>query len=74
MNHWEGVVAIKFTIGTNGRVTNCMVIHSSGYKILDDTTCKIVTKRARFKPARDSQGNAVVDEVSGPEVIWLYRP
>ena|SRR5438309_8467810 len=74
MNHWEGVVGIKLTIGTAGRVTDCKVIQSSGYQVLDDTTCKIVIKRARFKPARDSSGNAAVAEMTGPQIIWRYSP
>ena len=43
---------------------------SSGYKILDDTTCSILAKRARFHPARDKDRNAVVDMFRTPEIGW----
>src|SRR5437899_9595334 len=56
---WQGDVQWDVTVGTNGRVTACKIIQSSGHQILDDATCRIVTERARFNPAQDATGNPV---------------
>jgi periplasmic protein TonB len=70
----EGRVAYRIRIGPDGRVSQCDIRVSSGSAALDDTTCRIVRARARFAPARDSQGHAVPDAREG-EVFWrLPRP
>ncbi|MEI6486904.1 MAG: TonB family protein [Sphingomonadales bacterium] len=52
----EGVVRVSYTIGTDGRVTECTIAQSSGFKRLDDATCSIIQRRWRFNPAsRDGQ-------------------
>ncbi len=53
----QGTVSVVLTIGSNGRVSNCSVAGSSGSRSLDSTTCRILTSRAKFTPARDSSGN-----------------
>lgn len=53
----QGVVVISATIGTDGKVRSCLVTQSSGNQLLDDTTCRLYTKRAHFTPARDADGN-----------------
>jgi protein TonB len=65
----EGRVGHHLEIGPGGRVTNCTIRRSSGSAALDEGTCRIVRIRARFTPARDSEGNAVPDTRDG-EVIW----
>jgi TonB family protein len=52
----QGVVRIGFTIGTDGMMTECHVVRSSGYPDLDAIPCKVMKSRARFKPAVDAQG------------------
>jgi protein TonB len=54
-----GTVVISATIGTDGRVRSCEVTKSSGSQLLDDTTCRLYTRRAHFTPAQDADGNAV---------------
>jgi protein TonB len=56
-NEEQGTVAVQLSVGTNGRVTGCSVTKSSGSRTLDSTTCRILTSRAKFTPARDSSGN-----------------
>ncbi|HMI21199.1 MAG TPA: energy transducer TonB [Sphingomonas sp.] len=53
----QGTVAISTTIGTDGKVRSCLVTQSSGNRLLDDTTCRLYTRRAHFTPARDADGN-----------------
>src|SRR3954470_11169274 len=57
----EGTVRASLTIGTDGRVVGCNVTQSSGNGALDQATCNILRRRAKFVPARDSNGNATTD-------------
>lgn len=57
-NEEEGTVAVVLQIGPAGRVTGCSVSASSGSRALDNATCRILTSRARFTPAQDSNGNS----------------
>ena len=52
----EGVTRFRVTVGPNGRVTDCQVASSSGHSDLDMATCTNVTRRARFDPALDGNG------------------
>ena len=58
-NGEQGSVGIEFTVTPNGRVSDCKVAQSSGSQLLDRTTCMLVTERARYRPARDTQGHPV---------------
>ena len=60
----EGRVSFDLDVAANGRVTACRVTGSSGSAALDAATCRIMTQRARFKPARDAQGAAISGTVS----------
>lgn len=53
----EGVTRFSVQVGADGRVTSCQVTGSSGHADLDDTTCKLITRRARFRPATDGNGD-----------------
>lgn len=65
----QGVVAVSLSVGTNGRVTNCSVTSSSGSKALDSTTCRVLTSRAKFSPARDNMGNPTTG-TSSARIRW----
>ena len=64
-----GTTRFRVTIGPDGRVTDCQITGSSGHADLDEATCKNVSRRARFKPALDSAGNAISDTYSNA-VRW----
>jgi protein TonB len=66
----EGTVRAKLDIDTRGRVSKCSIIQSSGHASLDEATCQILRRRARFTPARDVDGKAVPDSVTTPPVVW----
>ena len=55
----EGTVRFNLTIGLNGAVTACQIVGSSGFPALDEATCRLVSRRARFNPAVDSTGAPV---------------
>jgi protein TonB len=66
----EGTTRASLTIGPDGRVTGCNIIQSSGNSSLDSTTCNILRRRAKFVPARDSNGNATSDTITTPSIVW----
>jgi TonB family protein len=71
---WSGTVIADLTINARGTVDDCKIVESSGHELLDDMTCTILIKGARFKPARDKDGNAVPDTIRTPEIGWAAVP
>lgn len=55
----EGVIQVRFVVGTDGRVRGCTVVRSTGNEDLDRTTCRLVEQRFRFRPARDAAGRPI---------------
>jgi protein TonB len=55
-NNEQGTVTVNLTIGPSGRVTGCSASGSAS-STLKNTTCRIVSARARFSPAQDANGN-----------------
>lgn len=55
----EGVTRFTVTVDADGKVANCQVTGSSGHADLDEATCKNISRRGRFKPSTDSNGNPV---------------
>lgn len=66
----EGTAGFRVTVGADGRVTGCTVTSSSGHPDLDEATCANVTRRARFTPATDGNGNPTTDSYSN-RVRWV---
>ncbi|HWT12059.1 MAG TPA: energy transducer TonB [Allosphingosinicella sp.] len=60
----EGSVAVRYVVGTDGRVGGCRVTRSSGNAELDATTCRLIEQRFRYRPARDSRGRPVPEPVA----------
>lgn len=58
-----GVVGVRYTVETDGRVTHCMVTRSSGNAVLDTTTCQLIEKRFRYRPWLDASGRPVQSTV-----------
>jgi protein TonB len=65
----QGTVGVKVTVDSAGRVSDCSVAHSSGFKTLDAETCKVVQRKARFSPAKDEQGHPVAGVLYG-DISW----
>jgi TonB family protein len=64
-NGWEGTVSYQASIDAEGAVLNCQITESSGYPLLDRSTCQYVM-RWHFLPATDAKGT----KISG---IWTSR-
>ncbi|HOB13487.1 MAG TPA: energy transducer TonB [Novosphingobium sp.] len=66
----EGSTGFRVTVGPDGRVTGCSVTASSGSDDLDSATCANVTRRARFTPATDGEGNPTSGSYDG-RIRWV---
>lgn len=60
----SGTVFVQFTVQPNGRVTGCTVTRSSGSPLLDQTTCRVVEGRFRYRPATNAAGEPIAEVVS----------
>ena len=69
-NGEEGTVQAKLTVSTSGRVSACEIVRSSGHKSLDEATCRILQRRARFTPARAADGRPIASTVTSPPIVW----
>jgi periplasmic protein TonB len=66
----QGTAQATLTISPSGQVVGCNLIRSTGNGALDSATCNILRRRAKFTPARDSNGNATTDTVTTPPIVW----
>ncbi|MCZ8172097.1 MAG: energy transducer TonB [Novosphingobium sp.] len=66
----EGTTGFRVTVGPDGRVTSCDITSSSGSSDLDEATCSNVTRRARFNPATDGEGQPTSGSYSN-RVRWV---
>lgn len=69
-NRIGGTTVVRLTVGTDGRVQTCVPLKKNVEEVLNRTTCRLITRRARFKPARDLDGNPVI---GGYLVSMTYR-
>lgn len=58
-----GSVGVRYTVGTDGRVTNCRITRSSGERLLDQTTCRLIEERFRYRPSLDGYGRPVQADI-----------
>jgi protein TonB len=65
----EGTTFFRVTVGPDGRVSQCAIVRSSGFRGLDAAACSAVKKRARFRPATDENGQKVAGSYSN-SVRW----
>jgi len=65
----QGTTGFRLTIGPDGSVTSCTVTSSSGSSDLDETACRLLPRRARFKPALGTDGKPMADTYSS-RIVW----
>lgn len=53
---FRGDVEVRYRVEADGRATGCRPIRSSGSRLVDETTCRLIERRFRFRPSRDSAG------------------
>ena len=64
-----GTARFRLEISATGKVSGCRVTGSTGHAELDEATCMLVQRRARFEPARGSAGQPVAGSYAG-SVLW----
>lgn len=69
-NEEQGTTRFRLGVSADGRVTECTVTRSSGSSALDSATCKLMKQRAKFTPARDSDGHLTSDSVTSA-IRWV---
>ena len=65
----EGVTRFTVQVSPEGRVTDCTVTGSSGSPDLDEAACRSISRRARFNPATNGEGEKVAGTYSN-SVRW----
>lgn len=61
----EGILRYTLTIDKEGRAQGCEVDRSTGHRRLDRKACRLIMERARFEPARGSDGTPATARYSG---------
>lgn len=60
---WEQLIGremtTRFTVGIDGRVSQCEATRSSGVAALDAHICRLIEQRFRYEPSRDGRGRPV---------------
>ena len=76
----SGPVAVSLTANQNGRVRTCEIEETSGFDTLDQETCRILRRRARFAPSADNERAEPFryqtnwDICAVPEPGWTHNP
>ena len=58
-NEQQGTTGFRLTVDPSGKIVGCEITSSSGFASLDETTCRVMTQRARFSPALDKKGKPI---------------
>jgi protein TonB len=66
----EGTTAVAWDVDAEGKVVNCHVTSSSGSPDLDEASCKNITRRGRYKPALDANGQPTASSGFSRRVRW----
>jgi protein TonB len=66
----QGATGFSLRVDKEGRVSECTIKASSGSASLDEATCSLVTRRARFRPAVDAEGRPKDGEYAN-RVRWV---
>ena len=69
-NGWEGQAIADLTVNELGAVTECRIVKSTGYQVLDAATCNLIITRAKFVPAKDENGRPRKDTFRTPTITW----
>lgn len=59
----SGTVGVRYVVDEQGRVPRCQVTRSSGSRLLDETTCRLIMQRFRFRPGHDARGRPFVSTI-----------
>lgn len=66
------LAVMRLDIDISGRVANCTILRSTGAALLDFQSCRVMTARARYTPARDEAGQAI-PTIRTKKIEWWQR-
>jgi len=66
----QGRVIVRIDVSAEGRAADCATVATSGNAEIDATTCRVIRRRARFRPAIDGAGRRVAARTIST-VTWL---
>ena len=66
----EGLSIARLDVGLDGKVKSCRIVAKALYRVLDERTCSVMKQRARFEPAQDASGKAVVAPYV-VSILWI---
>ena len=69
----QGDVTFRVRTNRKGQIDGCQVIHSSGYKRLDEATCDMILRGATAKPLQEANGFRIAG-VRDAFVEWRLPP
>ena len=69
----EGVVGINVLTDSQGRLRDCAVTKTSGYRALDEASCDLLLEHMRMRPYLAPNGGGVVRRQDG-QVVWKLPP
>ena len=65
-----GSAQFELNVSASGKVTGCSITRSTGHGVLDEATCRLIMKRASFRPETDASGKAVAGTYSS-SIRWV---
>lgn len=65
----EGSVGIRVTTDKEGRLRDCIVTRSSGFRSLDEASCDMLLSNLHMKPFLAPDGRSIVRTQDG-QVVW----
>jgi periplasmic protein TonB len=69
----SGTVGFEVQVSDTGLVTGCSIFQSSGWPLLDEWTCRLVSERARFTAAQDARGRPTTGSFRS-RIQWRLPP
>jgi TonB family protein len=66
----SGASTLIWAVGTDGRVSDCKTVASSGVEALDRAGCRAITQRGRYTPALDKAGKPMISHQMR-RVMWI---
>lgn len=70
----QGSVRVSYNVNAQGLIENCQVEESSGWPSLDTETCRLITIRGRYVPARDATGQTIPGGKRSLRFNWAIAP
>lgn len=67
-----GTAQARLQISPDGRVSGCSLIRQTGNSALDNFVCRVLG-RARFTPAKDSNGQPTSDTYTTPPIVFQLQ-